>query len=152
MSWWALTGSAKRSPTRTSSDQVRFFIRRTPGGEFTDWLFIEDRMRTRLRVRRRWQPLVAPGGAPVLCVAGRSGLAPVRDVLEAAYDNDVARFYVLAFGAAGISTAPTSYGNCLRGWFGQGDRYPVLMVGMPGNEVSNSARDGAYEPLGMQFA
>jgi len=88
------------SPSRGARDRACFFIRRTPGGEFTEWLFAEDRSGTPLRVRGPFGNLwLRPGDEPVLCVAGGSGLAPVKALLEAAHDGGTERTCVLVFGA-----------------------------------------------------
>ncbi|HTK64748.1 MAG TPA: 2Fe-2S iron-sulfur cluster binding domain-containing protein [Pseudonocardia sp.] len=92
--------SFAHSPTRGSGDLLRFFIRRTPDGEFTEWLFEQDRTGTELRVRGPFGNLwLRPAEAPVLCVAGGSGLAPVKALLEAAHDAGSMRESVLVFGA-----------------------------------------------------
>ncbi len=92
--------SFARAPSRGRPDRPGFYVRRTPGGEFTEWLFERDRTGTRLRARGPFGNLwLRPGDAPVLCVAGGSGLAPVKALLEAAHDAGTAREFVLVFGA-----------------------------------------------------
>ncbi|MFB9384479.1 2Fe-2S iron-sulfur cluster-binding protein [Pseudonocardia petroleophila] len=89
------TGAADRP-----KDEFTFFVRRTPGGEFTEWLFAEDRTGTRLGVVGPFGNLwLRPSAVPVLCVAGGSGLAPIKSILEAARDDDVRRDFVFVFGA-----------------------------------------------------
>ena len=66
------TGAADRP-----EDEFAFFVRRTPGGEFTEWLFADDRTGTRLGVVGPFGNLgLRPSAVPVLCVAGGSGLGP----------------------------------------------------------------------------
>jgi NAD(P)H-flavin reductase/ferredoxin len=91
--------SFARAPTGADRE-LRFFIRLTPGGQFTGWLFERSRVGETLEVS-------GPGGdfwlrasdAPLVFVAGGSGLAPVLSVLEAAAGAGVARDAVFLFGA-----------------------------------------------------
>jgi NAD(P)H-flavin reductase/ferredoxin len=65
-----------------AADLVRFHIRHVPGGRFTDWLFAAD---------RTGLPLIITGiagsfgyresGRPIVCIAGGTGLAPIRAIL-----------------------------------------------------------------------
>jgi len=88
------------APTPGGDRELRFFVRLTPGGQFTGWLFGEPRVGQMLEV-------TGPGGdfwlrdaqAPLVFVAGGSGLAPVLSVLEAAANAGVARDAVFLFGA-----------------------------------------------------
>lgn len=81
-------------------DELTFFVRRTPGGEFTEWLFAEDRTGTGLAVSGPFGSLyLRPSEVPVLCVAGGSGLAPIKALLEGARDDGVRREVVVVFGA-----------------------------------------------------
>jgi NAD(P)H-flavin reductase/ferredoxin len=92
--------SCSVSPSRRQQDQVDFFIRRIPGGAFTEWLFGGDRIGADVTAVGPFGNLwLRPGNAPVLCVAGGSGLAPVKALLEAASDEEVDRDFVLVFGA-----------------------------------------------------
>lgn len=99
-----LTGARAYSfagaPSRGAGDLARFFIRYTPDGEFTEWLFASDRTGVALRVRGPFGNLwLRPKDAPMLCVAGGSGLAPVKALLEATLDARIERDAVLVFGA-----------------------------------------------------
>lgn len=77
-----------------------FFIRHVPGGEFTDWLFAEDRTGAPIK-------LMGPYGnfyyresdRPVLCFAGGSGLAPIKALLQQMLVDDQCRPVTLFFGA-----------------------------------------------------
>lgn len=92
------TGAADRP-----KDEFTFFVRRTPGGEFTEWLFAADRTGTTLGVVGPFGNLwLRPSAAPALCVAGGSGLAPIKSILEAARDDDVRREFVFVFGARSV--------------------------------------------------
>lgn len=88
------------APSEGGNREVEFFVRLTPGGEFTGWLFERPRVGEVLEVS-------GPAGdfwlrsadAPLLFVAGGSGLAPVLAVLEAAARVGVRRDAVVLFGA-----------------------------------------------------
>ncbi len=92
--------SFARAPHAGGDRELSFFIRLTPGGQFTGWLFEQSRVGEILEV-------TGPGGdfwlraadAPLVFVAGGSGLAPVLSVLEAAADAGVQRDAVFLFGA-----------------------------------------------------
>jgi NAD(P)H-flavin reductase len=92
--------SFARSPERADSTTANFFIRKVPDGEFTEWLFAEPRVGCAVRVQGPLGNLwLRPSEIPVLCVAGGSGLAPVKAILESAHDNDIDREFHLVFGA-----------------------------------------------------
>ncbi|RME90831.1 MAG: hypothetical protein D6767_06230 [Candidatus Hydrogenedentota bacterium] len=78
--------SMAEAPAPKKNKELVFYIRKVPGGAFTEWLFAEDRTGEELKV-------IAPLGtfflrdsdsAPIIAVAGGSGLAPIKAVLEAA--------------------------------------------------------------------
>ena len=84
----------------SGSRQLQFYIRHTPGGTFTDWLFGESRVGEPLKVAGPMGDFwLRPADAPVLCVAGGSGLAPIKALLEAAVRSSIARDVVFLFGA-----------------------------------------------------
>ncbi len=88
------------APDEGGNREVSFFIRHVPGGKFTDWLFLEDRTGEHLAV-------AGPSGnfwlrespRPLLCIAGGSGLAPLKAIIEDALKRGVKRDLVLLFGA-----------------------------------------------------
>ena len=92
--------SFARAPHAGGDRELSFFIRLTPGGQFTTWLFEQSRVGESLEV-------TGPGGdfwlradgAPLVFVAGGTGLAPVLSVLQAAADAGVQRDAVFLFGA-----------------------------------------------------
>lgn len=100
----AMTGpraySFALAPSRAPSDGATFYVRLTPDGEFTEWLFAQDRTGADLRLRGPFGNLwLRPNDSPILCVAGGSGLAPVKCLLEAAHDAGTKRDAILVFGA-----------------------------------------------------
>ncbi|MCB1745703.1 MAG: 2Fe-2S iron-sulfur cluster binding domain-containing protein [Gammaproteobacteria bacterium] len=87
-------------PHADGCGEIALFIRHVPGGAFTDLLFDGRLDDVELRVH-------GPSGnfwlresrAPMLCVAGGSGLAPLLSLLEDAAARDVGRPCVVLFGA-----------------------------------------------------
>ncbi len=73
-------GSAPSAPGQT---EVAFHVRHVPGGLFTEWLFGQDRSGERVELTG---PLgdfrVRDDGRPMVCIAGGSGLAPIKAMLE----------------------------------------------------------------------
>lgn len=108
---------------------VTFFIRHIPGGAFTDWLFTKAKVGSRLEGHGPYGNFwLRRSTAPLLCVAGGSGLAPILAILEQAQIEQVARDVALFFGAR---TQRDLY--CLDrieklagSWNGKFDFHPVL--------------------------
>jgi NAD(P)H-flavin reductase len=68
-----------------TSRNAEFFIRRVPGGRFTEWLFTEAKVGDPLEVTAPYGEFVLQeSAAPMLCIAGGSGLAPVLSLLQGA--------------------------------------------------------------------
>ena len=88
------------APLDGGSRQVSLFIRRVPDGQFTELLFSGQLDGVTLRAH-------GPAGnfwlresrAPMICIAGGSGLAPLLSMLDAAAARNVGRNCVLLFGA-----------------------------------------------------
>ncbi|WP_342120762.1 2Fe-2S iron-sulfur cluster binding domain-containing protein [Pseudoduganella sp. OTU4001] len=71
------------APQATPQREVEFHIRRVAGGAFTEWLFDGDRRGTRLQLLGPLGDFGArDDGRPLVCVAGGSGLAPIKGMLE----------------------------------------------------------------------
>ncbi len=88
------------APTPGGDRTLGFFVRLTPGGQFTTWLFAESRVGQMLEVTGPGGDFwLRPAPAPLLLVAGGSGLAPVLALLEEAARAGVARDAVFLFGA-----------------------------------------------------
>lgn len=72
------------APVGGPTTQVQFHTRRVPGGAFSEWLFADDRVGQSIQLTG---PLGDFGfhedGRPMVCVAGGSGLAPIKAILEA---------------------------------------------------------------------
>jgi NAD(P)H-flavin reductase/ferredoxin len=68
-----------------TSRNADFFIRKVPGGRFTEWLFDEAQIGDVLGVSAPFGEFVLrEASAPILCIAGGSGLAPVLSMLQGA--------------------------------------------------------------------
>lgn len=92
--------SYAEAPSRASRLRALFHVRHVPGGAFTDWLFTADRTGTRLRVSGPHGHLRYHASArPLLCVAGGTGLAPIKAILEQAISEGPARDVTLVVGA-----------------------------------------------------
>jgi NAD(P)H-flavin reductase/ferredoxin len=93
---YSFASAATSGPTSV----VRFHVRRIPGGMFTDWLHREARPGDRLRA---WGPYgsftLRESKAPIIAVAGGSGTAPIKAILEQALFEGVERDVYYFFGA-----------------------------------------------------
>lgn len=98
--WGARAYSFASAPVAGGARSVEFFIRHVPGGMFTDLLFNGGLAGKTLKVH-------GPAGnfwlrdsrAPLIGIAGGSGLAPLLSMLSDAAARNVARPCVLLFGA-----------------------------------------------------
>ena len=92
--------SLAMAPAAAGNQTLEFFIRRVPEGEFTELLFAGYLAELPLKVH-------GPAGnfwlrdsrAPMICIAGGSGLAPLIALLQDAAARHVGRNCVLLFGA-----------------------------------------------------
>lgn len=75
--------SFSSAPAAQGQTEVAFHVRHVPGGLFSEWLFAQDRTGARVE-------LTGPLGdfrrcdeeRPMVCIAGGSGLAPIKAILE----------------------------------------------------------------------
>jgi toluene methyl-monooxygenase electron transfer component len=87
-------------PNANDSNDVQFYIRHVPGGEFTDWLFSQDRNGSTVEIAGPYGNFHQHESRhPMICVAGGSGLAPIRALIEAGISNKLNRDIVVLFGA-----------------------------------------------------
>ena len=92
--------SFAKSPTKENDREVSFFVRRVPDGEFTEWLFADDRVGESVDITGPYGSFyLRPGQSPIVCVAGGSGMAPIKALLEHARDNNCRREVLYLFGA-----------------------------------------------------
>jgi ferredoxin-NADP reductase/ferredoxin len=118
------------APQAANPRQVDFFIRKVPGGLFTEWLFSQAKVGSTLALYGpRGQFGLRAGTEPMLCIAGGSGLAPVKAMLEQAIaEQQGNRPLVIMFGAR---TQADLYGldaidQIRRQWSGRFRFEPVL--------------------------
>src|SRR5258708_34509555 len=79
---------------------VRFHVRLVPGGAFTTWLHNEAKVGQRLAGHGPYGDFwLRSGKAPILAIAGGSGMAPLKALLEQACTDGVTRDVKYFFGA-----------------------------------------------------
>jgi len=80
--------------------EVVFHVRKVPGGAFTPWLHGQAHVGERVQLAGPYGNFwLRPGDAPLLCIAGGSGMAPIKALLEAAKAAAESREVVYLFGA-----------------------------------------------------
>jgi p-cymene monooxygenase electron transfer component len=88
------------APVRSGKRTLAFFVRKVPGGEFTEALFAGALTGKSLQMEAPHGAFyLRPGAAPMVCIAGGSGLAPLLSVLEDMRMRRVRRPCTLLFGA-----------------------------------------------------
>ncbi len=129
------------APTAAGVEEVSFFVRHVPEGQFTDRLFAGELDGETLRLHgpcgNFW---LRESRASMICVAGGSGLAPLLSMLEDACARHVGRSCVVLFGAR---TAADLYAEdrlsvLAQSWNGAFRFVPVLS-----DELPDSAWQGA---------
>ncbi len=92
--------SFARGATPGAGREVSFHVRHVPGGSYTGWLFAKDRVGEPCQLQgpagNFW---LRPDTAPLLCVAGGSGMAPIKAILEDAARRKIRRPVTYLFGA-----------------------------------------------------
>jgi NAD(P)H-flavin reductase/ferredoxin len=109
--------------------QVSFFVRKVPGGLFSSLINDHDVVGRSVRVDGPCGDFwLRPGDAPLLLVAGGSGLAPILAILQEALSAGVARSVTLLFGAreARDLYALEEIESIARQWHGAFHFFPVL--------------------------
>jgi len=92
--------SFAKTPENEADREITFFVRHVPGGEFTDWLFAGDRVGEAVVVTGPYGSFwLRPGDSRIVCMAGGSGMAPVKSLLESAHNTDTEREVLFLFGA-----------------------------------------------------
>ena len=93
--------SFANAPQNEQKNEFTFFIRKVPGGKFTEWLFNAE------RDPDECVTINGPFGSfylrdkdtPIICIAGGSGLAPIKSILEGGVINNIKRDVIFLFGA-----------------------------------------------------
>lgn len=92
--------SFAKDPGTESQDHVTFFIRHVPGGELTSWLHESDRVGAKIIVNGPFGSFwLRDSTAPMLCIAGGSGMAPIKALLEQVSSQGFQRKVTYVFGA-----------------------------------------------------
>ena len=95
-----VTRSYSFASAPTADGRVEFFIRHVPGGAFSSVVQFEDIVGRRVVLRgAEGEFWLRESEAPMVLVAGGSGLAPILALLEDAAERGVARSVTLLFGA-----------------------------------------------------
>jgi len=88
------------APENEAPGHVRFFIRHVPNGEMSGWLHAADRRGERVCVAGPYGSFwLRESTAPMLCVAGGSGMAPIKALLEQVSRQGFQRRVTYVFGA-----------------------------------------------------
>ncbi len=128
-------------PQREGRSELNFFIRKVPGGAFTDALFsgaLKDQTLTLEAPHGHFH--LRAGNSPMVCVVGGSGLAPLLSVLEQARKSRIRRPCTVVFGArtqADLYMLDTLQGFA-EGWLDSYHFVPVLS-----HEPADSGWQGA---------
>ena len=92
--------SYAKAPENEADDEVTFFVRLVPGGEFTEWLFAEDRTGEKVTVSGPFGHFwMRPDNSTMVCIAGGSGVSSIKAILESAVNEQVQRDCLFLFGA-----------------------------------------------------
>jgi p-cymene monooxygenase electron transfer component len=87
------------APTEGGTTRLTSFIRKVPGGAFTERLFGEDLSALAFEIEAPHGSFwLREGSGPILLVGGGSGLAPLISLLEDAANRGVSRDAILLFG------------------------------------------------------
>lgn len=133
------------APKGQEASELVFHVRKVPGGKFTEWLFAANRQETRLSMSGPFgdfylRPAEGEKPAPIVCVAGGSGMAPILSLLEQAKWAGETRDAVYLFGARTQRDlyADEEIGRIQQGWRGSLNFKQVLS-----EEPANSNWTGA---------
>lgn len=88
------------NPADEKNNELNFFIRHVPGGEFTDWLFAQSRVGEVFEMSAPYGNFrLREDSGPMVCIAGGSGMSAVKAILEQAAGQQVDRDVYFLFGA-----------------------------------------------------
>ncbi len=92
--------SFAKDPRDEEANEITFFIRHVPGGEFTDWLFAADRTGEKFEISAPYGNFwLREGSGPMICLAGGNGVSAVKAILEHAANAKAPRDAYFLFGA-----------------------------------------------------
>jgi len=139
------------APGKEPVSVVRFHIRLVPGGAFTSWVHSTAQVGQRLEGHGPYGDFwLRPGTAPILAVAGGSGMAPLKAVLEQAAADKVARDVVYFFGARRQEDlyCLDDMERLAKAWNGKFEFIPVLS-GEPDDSSWQGPRGFVSEHMGV---
>jgi NAD(P)H-flavin reductase/ferredoxin len=88
------------APNQLGTSLVSFFIRHVPNGEMSSWFHEKSRIGEKLTITGPYgQFYLRKSSDPIICIAGGSGLAPIKAILEEAYNQGGNTPVVFLFGA-----------------------------------------------------
>ncbi len=88
------------APENEAPDHVSFHIRHVPNGEMTGWLHGANREGEKVTVTGPYGSFwLRESAAPMLCIAGGSGMAPIKALLEQVSQQGFQRKVTYIFGA-----------------------------------------------------
>lgn len=92
--------SFARAPENEEEGHVSFFIRHVPEGEMTSWLHGDNRQGHRVSVTGPFGSFwLRESSAPIVCIAGGSGMAPILALLEQMSIHGMSRQVTYMYGA-----------------------------------------------------
>lgn len=87
-------------PAAKGNQEIEFFIRQVPGGEMSSWAQQDNITGAKVSVEGPYGDFyLREGDSPLICIAGGSGLAPIKSLLEDALNFKCSRDVVFLFGA-----------------------------------------------------
>lgn len=117
------------APEQKGSDKITFMIRKVPGGEFTEALFAGSLTDLSFDIESPHGDFyLRTSTAPMICIAGGSGLAPLLSILEDARKKRVERSCTVLFGARTTADlyALDQIATIGQGWKGHFNFIPIL--------------------------
>ncbi len=86
--------------TVAEDSKATFYVREMPNGEMSNYLNTGDILNKSVLLNGPFGDFyLRPAESPFICIAGGSGLAPIKALLEDAFKNNVKRAVTLMFGA-----------------------------------------------------
>ena len=117
--------------------EVVFHVRKVQGGEFTGWVHEQARVGARVALRGPFGDFwLRPSGAAILAIAGGSGMAPIKAMLEQARAEDQARDVIFLYGARTQADlyAVSQMEELARSWRARMRFVPVLSHELEGSD------------------
>ncbi len=92
--------SFANAPDKEKKNQVSFYIRHVPEGEFTTWLHGESREGQKVNVTGPFGSFwLRESTKQIVCLAGGSGMAPIKALLEQMVSQEMKQEVTYLFGA-----------------------------------------------------